>query len=127
MKEIEIEIKQLTPDQNRAWCDTLRVDWRNYIDEKSVTAGNLGKCFAEKSLGIGGVMPTIKLKSHSRRKGKPIGYKGRPGPMSKRCRSDQAASGLGYRDRFAANARSAKSVKKGGPLKPSQEVHHVVR
>jgi hypothetical protein len=35
MKEIEIEINQLTPDQARAWCDALRVDWRNYIDEKA--------------------------------------------------------------------------------------------
>jgi len=35
MKEIEIEIQQLTPDQARAWCDALRVDWRNYIDEKA--------------------------------------------------------------------------------------------
>jgi len=35
MKEIDIEVQQLTPDQARAWCDALRVDWRNYIDEKA--------------------------------------------------------------------------------------------
>lgn len=73
-------------------------------------------------------MPTIKLKSHSRRKGKPIGYKESP-------RTDVEAVSIRSSSKWTRLSRQIRRerpiceecLKKGGPLKPSQEVHHVVK
>lgn len=79
-------------------------------------------------MGIGKVMPRLNLKSHLRRKGKPIGYKESP-------RTDVEAVSIRSSSKWTRLSRQIRCerpiceecLNKGGPLKPSQEVHHIVK
>lgn len=71
-------------------------------------------------------MPSIKLKSHSRRKGRPIGWKPKE-------RNDEAAVAIRRSNRWRRLSQQTRAERpicerckeQGGPLKPSREVHHV--
>lgn len=73
-------------------------------------------------------MPTINLKSHSRRKGKPIGYRESP-------RTDVEAVAIRRSSKWTRLSKQIRRerpiceecLKKGGALKPSQEVHHIIK
>ena len=71
-------------------------------------------------------MPLINLKSHSRRKGRPVGWKPKE-------RDDKAAVAIRRSSRWTRASKQVRAAhpicqrceEQGGPLRPSQEVHHI--